>query len=214
MIHTSIIRNCVVFLLPRRQTRSATLYGSQVFDYHKWPTVLVRKAALWNWALPRTHVDLPMATKLPSLHFKSRITFPVDWTLNSSRSKGWSKNPAVGYRSLDCPLDGMRGPEHVAVLSGADPDPAKHMFMNNNNFVIFFTQYHFKTGNNILYMFQIIELKTLDTFSYCQRLFFSVGVSQHYALDNKPVKKLNSIGRRSCEIINIFVTQSCVLSNT
>ena len=86
--------------------------------------------------------------------------------------------------------------------------------MNNNNFVIFFTQQHFKTGNNILYMFQIIELKTLDTFSYCQRLFFSVGVSQHYALDNKPVKKLNSIGRRSCEIINIFVTRSCVLSNT
>ena len=42
MIHTSITRNCVVFLLPRRLTRSA-IYGSQIFDSHKWPTVLVRK---------------------------------------------------------------------------------------------------------------------------------------------------------------------------
>ena len=42
MIHTSITRNCVVFLLPRRQTRSAS-YESQIFDSHKLPTVLVRK---------------------------------------------------------------------------------------------------------------------------------------------------------------------------
>ena len=42
MIHTSIIRNCVAFLLPRRQTRLAS-YGSQTFDSHKWPTLLVRK---------------------------------------------------------------------------------------------------------------------------------------------------------------------------
>ena len=42
MIHTSTTRNCVVFLLPRRQTRLA-IYGSQIFDSHKWPTVLVRK---------------------------------------------------------------------------------------------------------------------------------------------------------------------------
>ena len=42
MIHTSITRNFVVFLSPRRQTRSA-IYGSQVFDSHKWLTVLVRK---------------------------------------------------------------------------------------------------------------------------------------------------------------------------
>ena len=39
MIHTSITRNCVGFLLPRRQIRSA-IYGSQIFDPHKWPTVL------------------------------------------------------------------------------------------------------------------------------------------------------------------------------
>ena len=32
----------MVFLLPRRQTRSA-IYWSQIFDSHKWPTVLVRK---------------------------------------------------------------------------------------------------------------------------------------------------------------------------
>ena len=38
----SIARNCMVFLLPRGQTQSA-IYGSQVFDSHKWPTVLVRK---------------------------------------------------------------------------------------------------------------------------------------------------------------------------
>ena len=43
MIHTSITRNCVVFLLPRRQSRSSN-YGSQNFDSYKWPTVLVRKA--------------------------------------------------------------------------------------------------------------------------------------------------------------------------
>ena len=42
LIHTSITRDCVVFLLPRRQTRSA-IHGSQFFDFHKWPTVLVRK---------------------------------------------------------------------------------------------------------------------------------------------------------------------------
>ena len=45
MIHTSITRNCVVFLLPCRLTPSA-IYGhdgSQIFDSHKWPTVLVRK---------------------------------------------------------------------------------------------------------------------------------------------------------------------------
>ena len=34
-------QNCTVFLLPRRQTRSA-IYGSQIFDSHKWPTMLVR----------------------------------------------------------------------------------------------------------------------------------------------------------------------------
>ena len=32
---------CTVFHLPRRLTRSA-IYGSQNFDAHKWPTVLVR----------------------------------------------------------------------------------------------------------------------------------------------------------------------------
>ena len=41
MILSSIAQNCVVFLLPRRLTRSA-IYGSQIFDSHKWPTVLVR----------------------------------------------------------------------------------------------------------------------------------------------------------------------------
>ena len=42
MIHTNMPLNCAVFLLPRRLTRSA-IYGSQLFDYHNWPTVLVRK---------------------------------------------------------------------------------------------------------------------------------------------------------------------------
>ena len=42
MIHTSITRNCMVFLLPCRLTRS-TIYGSQIFDFHKWLTVLIRK---------------------------------------------------------------------------------------------------------------------------------------------------------------------------
>ena len=40
MIYTSLPRNCVVFLLLRELTRSA-IYGSQKFDSHKWPTVLV-----------------------------------------------------------------------------------------------------------------------------------------------------------------------------
>ena len=35
-------RNCLVFFLSRRLTRSA-IYGSQFFDSHKWPAVLVRK---------------------------------------------------------------------------------------------------------------------------------------------------------------------------
>ena len=37
MIHTTITQNCVVFL-----TLSTTTVG-QIFDAHKWPTVLVRK---------------------------------------------------------------------------------------------------------------------------------------------------------------------------
>ena len=41
MNHTNMPGNCTVFLLPRRLTRSAN--GSQIFDSHKWPTVLVRK---------------------------------------------------------------------------------------------------------------------------------------------------------------------------
>ena len=40
MIHTNLPRNCVVFLLLCELTRSA-IYGSQKFDSHKWPTVLV-----------------------------------------------------------------------------------------------------------------------------------------------------------------------------
>ena len=40
MIHTSLPRNCVVFLLLRELTQSA-IYVSQKFDSHKWPTVLV-----------------------------------------------------------------------------------------------------------------------------------------------------------------------------
>ena len=40
MIHTSITKNCTVFLLLRELTRSA-IYGSQKFDSHKWPTVFV-----------------------------------------------------------------------------------------------------------------------------------------------------------------------------
>ena len=42
MIHTNMPLNCTVFLLPHRLTWSA-IYGSQIFDSHKWPTVLVRK---------------------------------------------------------------------------------------------------------------------------------------------------------------------------
>ena len=40
MIYTNLPRNCVVFLLLCELTRSA-IYGSQQFDSHKWPTVLV-----------------------------------------------------------------------------------------------------------------------------------------------------------------------------
>ena len=42
MIHTSITRNCVVFLLPRRQTRSA-IYACEFVDSREWLTVLIRK---------------------------------------------------------------------------------------------------------------------------------------------------------------------------
>ena len=41
MIHTSITQNCTVFLL-RRELSLSAIYGSQNFDSHKWPTVLVR----------------------------------------------------------------------------------------------------------------------------------------------------------------------------
>ena len=42
MVHTYLPRNCVVFLLLRELTRSV-IYGSQKFDSHKWPTVLVKE---------------------------------------------------------------------------------------------------------------------------------------------------------------------------
>ena len=40
MIHTRITQNCTVFTLRRKLTRLA-IYGSQNFDYYKWPTVFV-----------------------------------------------------------------------------------------------------------------------------------------------------------------------------
>ena len=52
MIQTSITRSSVVFLLPPRHTRSAS-NGSQVFDSHKWPTVLVRNVKEKKQALSR-----------------------------------------------------------------------------------------------------------------------------------------------------------------
>ena len=59
-------------------------------------------------------------------------------------------------------------------------------------------------------------LKTVDTIGNCQRLVFTVGVSQHmHKIIN--LWKLSSIGRRSCEIImkekNTLVTRNCVLSD-
>ena len=42
MIHTNMPRNCTVFYLHRRLTRAA-IYVSQIFDSHKWPTVIVHK---------------------------------------------------------------------------------------------------------------------------------------------------------------------------
>ena len=42
MIHTNMPRKCTVFLLPLWLTRSA-IYESQIFDSHKWPTVLVHR---------------------------------------------------------------------------------------------------------------------------------------------------------------------------
>ena len=51
MIYTNTPGNCLVFVLPRRLTQSA-IYGSQTFDFHKWPTVLVRveneNRAIWS----------------------------------------------------------------------------------------------------------------------------------------------------------------------
>ena len=40
MIHTNLPRNCMVFLLLCKLTWLA-IYGSQKFDSHKWPTVVV-----------------------------------------------------------------------------------------------------------------------------------------------------------------------------
>ena len=60
------------------------------------------------------------------------------------------------------------------------------------------------------------SLKTLDTIGNCQRTVFSLGVSQHMHKITNLYKFVNSIGRRSCEIImkerNTLVTRSCVLS--
>ena len=40
MIRTSITQNCTVFFL-RRELSQWAIYGSQNFDSHKWPTVLL-----------------------------------------------------------------------------------------------------------------------------------------------------------------------------
>ena len=40
MIHTNLLRNCVVFLL-LCELKRWTIYGCQKFDSHKWLTVLV-----------------------------------------------------------------------------------------------------------------------------------------------------------------------------
>ena len=40
MIHTNMPQNFTLFVLCREETQSA-IYGSQTFDSHKWPTVLV-----------------------------------------------------------------------------------------------------------------------------------------------------------------------------
>ena len=41
MIHTYLPRNSVVFLLLCELTWRSVIYGSQKFDFHKWPTVFV-----------------------------------------------------------------------------------------------------------------------------------------------------------------------------
>ena len=48
MIHTNMPRNCVVFLLLCEPIQSA-IYGSQKFDSHKWPTVLVDEVKGKPW---------------------------------------------------------------------------------------------------------------------------------------------------------------------
>ena len=56
-------------------------------------------------------------------------------------------------------------------------------------------------------------LKAVDTIGNCQRLAFTVGVSQYmHKITNRD--NLSSIGHRTCEIImkekNTLVTRSCV----
>ena len=50
--------------------------------------------------------------------------------------------------------------------------------------------------------FCFIFLKTLDTIGNCQRLFFSLGASQHIYIKQLTCEKLSSIGHRSGDFMD------------
>ena len=105
MIHTNMPRNCVVFLLPRRRTWSAINYGSQIFDPHKWPTVLVRKAK----GKPRN----TEAYLCGSLYSSLKISFqPYAFCINKRSRKCFLLINSSDPRQR-VPLSSYRGEPHL-----------------------------------------------------------------------------------------------------
>ena len=67
---------------------------------------------------------------------------------------------------------------------------------------ILISYFVFKIAISTFIIFNILqdELKAVDTIGSCQRLAFTVGVSQHIH-KTKTCENLSSIGHRTCKII-------------
>ena len=82
--------------------------------------------------------------------------------------------------------------------------------------VNFYATNYFESFLNFVLNYFIVPLKTLDTIGNCQRLAFTVGVSQHmHKLTNLRKFELDwsSELRDNNERKNTLVTRSCVLSD-
>ena len=99
MIYTNMPRNCVVFVLPRRQTRPA-IYGSQKFDSHEWLTMLVHdvkwKPCNFEWHLCGSlYSTFKTSFKPYAFHNKRFQTLFIDQLVRSKATCSFKKEREV-----------------------------------------------------------------------------------------------------------------------